>query len=106
MKKSEQYKELASQEDNDLIAMGHMNKALREERTERFEENWLEKLSEKCDVTQRILQGCHTFTIEPYGTIDYYPKANKLLIRKDNKWIKPGLKWIVTNIINGTEQNN
>lgn len=34
--------------------------------------------------------------IEPtnYGIIDYYPKSNKILIGKKNKWIEGGLYWI------------
>lgn len=44
-----------------------------------------------------------TFDIESYGSITYYPKANKLLIHKTNKWIKPAMQWIHKNII---ERNN
>ena len=52
-----------------------------------------------------MVENNHKFTIdtdaqeEKFGVIDYFPKANKVLIRKDNKWIKPGLKWIITNLL-------
>ena len=36
--------------------------------------------------------------LNKYGIIDFYPKANKLLIRKSNKWINQGLKWIITKL--------
>lgn len=32
--------------------------------------------------------------------IDYYPKANKVLIHRSNTWISSGFDWIVTNLIN------
>ena len=34
-----------------------------------------------------------------YGVIDFYPKANKLLIRRKNKWIKPALKFIINRVL-------
>lgn len=96
---SKELKAQASREDNDLKAMGILNKALREERSERFTEQWLDKLSNVCDVNHSVSKGCWTFAVEPYGTMDYYPKANKVLIRQKNKWVKPGLRWIIKNII-------
>jgi len=43
--------------------------------------------------------GSYTFETEMYGIIDFFPKANSVLIRKDNNWKKPGLKWIKKNIL-------
>lgn len=99
MKKSEQLRKEAEREDNDLVAIGIYNKVLREERSERFE-NYIDKLLKVgFDVTEVEKQG--KFTIEPtdFGTVDYYPKANKVLIRKDNEWIKGGLRWIIKNLL-------
>jgi hypothetical protein len=31
--------------------------------------------------------------------VDYYPKADKILIRKENRWIKPGLSWLIANVL-------
>lgn len=95
MKKSEELVRKGNAEENDLIAMGYYNKALREERSERFNEHWLDQLGDKFDVTHSLQKGCFTFVCESHGTLDYYPKANKVLVRKQNKWIKPGLRWLI-----------
>ena len=96
--KSEKLREEAAMEDNDLSALGKYTKAIREERGERFEDNWLEKLREKTYVSKRE-NGSYTFDSE-FGIIDFFPKSNKLLIRSQNKWKKPGLRFIIKNIIN------
>jgi hypothetical protein len=98
MKKSEEIKEKANSEENDLKAMGLYNKALREKRSEKFEDYWLEKLKEKTQVTFRE-NGSYTFDSH-LGIIDFFPKANNLLIRKTGKWKKPGLKFIIQKILN------
>jgi predicted MPP superfamily phosphohydrolase len=98
MKKSEELKQKANAQDNDLIALGIYNKSLREKRLERFEDYLLPLERQGYE----IVENNHKYTIDTdtqeikYGIIDYFPKANKILIRKDNNWIKPGLKWIVT----------
>jgi len=100
MKKSDALTEAAMKEENDLIALGIYNKALREKRLERFESHILD-LEKK---GYEIVENNHKYTIDTdtqeikYGIIDYFPKANKLLIRKENKWIKPGLNWILKNL--------
>ena len=76
--------------------MAKMNKSMREARLERFEDGYAEKLeSNNCIVIpfngSKIVIDTHT---ENFGIVDYYPKANKILIRKDNKWITQGLRWI------------
>jgi hypothetical protein len=98
MKKSEQLKQDAAQEDNDLKAIGMLNKSLREGRLERFEDDYLPKLVKWYDVVHQ--PDHHKYTIDTdtqtnkYGIIDFFPKANKVLIKRTNKWIKPGLDWI------------
>lgn len=98
MKKSEELREEAAREDNDLKAMGILNKSMREGRLERFEENFLPQLEKLYDIVHHPDQ--HKYTIDTdtqtnkYGIIDYFPKANKVLIRRTNKWKKPGLQWI------------
>lgn len=98
MKESERLKIEAEQTDNDLSALGKYTKVLRAERKEKFEETWLEKLQEQTEVTKRD-NGSYTFNSK-YGMVDFFPKANKLLIRKQNKWMKPALNFIINNIIN------
>ena len=84
-----------AEEDNDLKAMGIGKKLIRVERKERFEDGYLPKLEKKFKVTQDVLSGRYTFDSANHGVIDFYPKANKVLIRKLNKWIKPGLNWMI-----------
>lgn len=98
MKKSEQIRAQMRAEENDLKALGLGGKVIREQRSENFEENWLPKLREIYDVDYSPTIGSYTFELPRHGIIDFYPKANKLLIRKRNKWIKPGLKWIAAQI--------
>lgn len=101
MKKSEQLEQEAHAEENDLKALGIYNKALREKRLERFE-TYLSDLEKR---GYEIVEDNHKYTIDTdtqeikFGIIDYFPKANKVLIRKKNKWVKPGLKWIIDNLL-------
>lgn len=104
MKKSEELRQQATQEDNDLRALGLMKGSLREARHERFTEEFLSKLLEKgYDIAINESDGRYTIDTDScgkiYGIVDYYPKANNLLIRKNNAWIKPGLKWIVEKLL-------
>jgi len=103
MKKSEKLKQQGDQEPNDLKAMGLYNKSLREHRSEKFVDKHLSNLEEKgYDI---IYDNNGKYTIDTdsqevkHGVIDYFPKANKLLIRKKNKWVKPGLPWIIKNLL-------
>ena len=101
MKNSKKLRSEAQAEENDLKALGLYTKALREEGVERFE-NYKDKLlTEGFNLTEDETQG--KITIEPtnYGAVDYYPKANKILIRKQNRWITGGLCWIRTTLLNG-----
>jgi len=101
-KRSVQIKKEASTEDNDLAYLGKMNQVLREERFEKFEENYLEKLKTSPGILSINFSDSmvkYVIETETLGILDYYPKANKLLIRRQNHWIKPALKWIVTTFI-------
>lgn len=95
IKASDQIREKLESEDNDLKALGLGTKLIKEERKERFEENWLPLIKELCDVQHDSACGRYTFELEGEGVVDFYPKANKLLIRKKNRWVKPALKWLI-----------
>lgn len=97
MKNSEILQNKAAEEDNDIKAFGIMTKALRESRSEKFIDGWLKPLSMRYEVVENNHK--YTITTQKFGVLDYFPKANKLLIRKDNKWIKPGLKWIINKLM-------
>ena len=101
MNKSNELKIQAQCEENDLKAMGLLNKSLREGREERFLQYVLPKLLQ---LGYDVVEDNHKYTIDTdmqevkFGIVDYFPKANKLLIRKQNKWIKPGGRWIADNL--------
>jgi len=97
MKKSEQLRIEAASIESDIAYLGAANKIMREERIERFEDTWLNKLLAKTNVLHDHKSGKYEMYHEKFGSIDFYPKANKVLIRKQNKWIKPGLKWLIKN---------
>ncbi len=101
MKKSEELRKASQQEDNDFKAMQLLNKSLRENRLERFQDYIIPLQQKGYDIVEDNFK----YTIDTdtqsimYGIIDYFPKANKLLIRQQNKWIKPGLVWINKNLL-------
>jgi hypothetical protein len=72
--------------------------SVRKERYENFVSNHLDLIAFKFDV--EYYKHSHRYTIynTKFGDLDYYPKANKVLIRKENKWIKPGLNWLYKNL--------
>ena len=96
MKKSEILAAEANEQESDFKFMALKNKSMREARLERFEDGYTEKLeANNCIVIpfngSKVVIDTQT---EKYGIVDYYPKANKILIRKENKWITQGLRWI------------
>lgn len=93
--KSQELKYKLSTEENDFKALGLGKKLIRHERTEKFELLWLPKLKEKCNVEYDAKMDRYTFEVNEWGTVDFYPKANKILIRQLNKWHQPGLQWII-----------
>lgn len=34
-----------------------------------------------------------------FGTIDYFPKSDRLLVRKDNNWFDLGIVWLKENLL-------
>lgn len=99
MKKSEELTLASQQEDNDIKSFALACKALRETRSEKFLEDYLPVLKMRFVIEERS-NGSYSINTQDFGIIDYFPKANKLLIRKENRWIKPGLKWIINNLLN------
>lgn len=98
-KRLEQLRKEYDNEDNDIKAFGIGGKIIREERKDRFEDVWLEKIKARYPTELRA-NGSYAITTDTHGIIDYWPLANKLNIRKGNRWIKPGLRWMINNIMN------
>lgn len=85
-----------------MKALGLHNKVIREERFERWE-TYKEQLVGKSYIVTEVDEGTKVtisgIILNNYGVIDFYPKANRILIRKSNKWISQGLKWIINNLL-------
>ena len=65
----------------------------RSQREQDFIDNMLWKIEAVTDVQLRK-NGSYTFSIRWYGVCDFYPKSGKLLVRKDNKWVKNGRNFL------------
>ena len=99
MKESERLKMEADKDDsdNDFRCLNWARKIQRAKRKEKFEEKWLPKLMRNEVV---VTDWGNKYVIcyienDTQKTVDYYPKANKSLIRHLNKWVHPGLDWII-----------
>lgn len=105
MKNSEKLHIEAQKEDNDLVYLGKMTQVLREKRLEKWDDWKREILLSPfvIEYEENVGQGKITMTISTNTleeqTIDFFPKANKVLIRKRNEWNKMGLKWLINNLI-------
>lgn len=96
-KYSEILKEEAQNEDNEFQLVNLATKILREERLEKFEEQWVGKIISSPKIIKFNLtkNGGYTFWLDDGKIVDFYPKANNLLDRKNKEWIKPGLRWLI-----------
>lgn len=102
MKESEKLLTASKKEENDILSFVLRCKALREKRSEKFIEDWLPLFRERYNIIEN--NNKYTIHTQDFGTIDYFPKANKLLLRAENKWVKPGLKWLIENLGEGDEK--
>lgn len=82
---------------NSLVYIGNMNK-LAKKRIERLD-NRLSKVKQSRDTFTVITEPVYTFTTKEYGTIHYFPKVDKIYIRKENRWNYSGLKWLLSYLI-------
>jgi hypothetical protein len=88
----------ADTDDNDMRDINYLRKIERAERKESFEDCVLPVLRKKYNIIQKDTQ--FDILTNKYGKLLFYPKANSLLICKDNYWIKKrGLKWIQKNLL-------
>ena len=77
MKNSQELKIEAQQEDNDLVYMGKMKKVFREERLEKFEGKFIDRLKQKGYEVENVSDGKFLIrTTTKYGNVEYFPKAN------------------------------
>lgn len=84
--------------DDKYLIRGVRKRILKRVRHERFVERYLPKLEERMEVSF-IEDSClYVFDMPPYGVVEFYPKPNKMYIRKLDTWLKPALTLIVTEL--------
>ena len=104
MKESEKIQQeidnLKDEDDPEGFKMLNLSKKLtrakRAEKAEAFKERLIAKGFE---VTTGHAAGCITIRPTDFGILDFYPKANKVLIRTSNKWITDGKQWLTIKLL-------
>lgn len=69
------------------------------DKSQEFKENWLPALQSKYKV-EKGTGHCYTIFGTKYGVIDFYPKVNRCMLRHKSRWIKPGLEWLIKELLN------
>lgn len=97
LKKSDVIRQLIQEEESDYKAMTLNTKLGRELRMEDFEANHFPVINSNKNVSyiskRRDIEA-YSIQIKGNGTLDYYPKSDRLLIRSSNRWVSNGLKWL------------
>ena len=89
------------EDDNDFAYMRQLKEKHAKERLDTFNNSYLEKLvANGCVVTYPSVGKITISTKTDFGIVDYFPKANKILVRKFNAWLGGGTGWIKRNLIN------
>jgi hypothetical protein len=96
MKKSELLHRQADEADNDFQFWNLKTQAEKEEKLERFVEKHLPTIQQSENVVS-VEDREYMFMIEfKDGTkIDYYPKKDRVFIKKINTWKYNGLAWVL-----------
>lgn len=63
-----------------------------------FENTVLQYLGLEYDVEKRD-NGSYTLVSDRFGIIDIYPKKQRLLIRRNNRWLSNAFEWINQNLL-------
>ena len=85
---------------DDFRAFRDYQREIRENKYDKFCLKTLPKLQE-CDKVTYIERSVDKFIITTtnFGIIDIFPKANRLLVRKDNRWHSGAVRWIINNLL-------
>ena len=72
---------------------------IREARDSKFRNNTIPKLKQLSTVTSvKEMMDKIVIATTNFGTIDVYPKANRLLIRDKNEWHSGAIHWLLSNL--------
>jgi len=89
------------EDDNDFAYMRRHKEKTAQERLNSFNSNYLDKLIAKGFIITYPSVGKITIvTFAEFGIVDYFPKANRILVRKGNSWFGDANGWIKRNLIN------
>ena len=101
MKESDYLKQLYDKTENDTKAWAIIKQIKRAEKQEAFELRYLPHFKSKFgknvwyDEKGAYIIKVFNEELKKDILMDYYPKADKLLIRHQNKWIQNGINWII-----------
>ena len=98
-KESELLRAKANEEENDLKYLGLYTKMKRAERFEKFDKYKKQLIGKGYSIVEYESIGKYSITSIKFGVVDFYPKANKILLRKSNTWKEKGLDWIIKNLL-------
>lgn len=98
MKKSERLTKEADEAENDFQYWNKRRLAKREEQLEMFEEKFLQTIKDSPkvkSVEHRPDQSLYMIDFEDGVSIAYYPKKDRVCIKKTNHWKSYGRTWIL-----------
>ena len=101
MKKSDQLFIDAEQEENDFRYWSKLDNAKKEQRKEVFEEHFLPKIKESEKVVSMEERQSGSMWIIEFSDgvkIDYYPKKDRVFVKRVNHWKSNGKTWILNKI--------
>ncbi len=73
-------------------------KALRWEKEDAFKEYFLKRISENSIINRQPAHSYEIYSVR-FGRVLFYPVLNRCFLLRKSKWIKPGLQWIIQNLL-------
>lgn len=101
MKKSELLFKQADEADNDFQFWAKHHNAEREQRKEHFQEKFLPTIMESplvVSVSERQDGSMYIIEFTDGVKVDYYPKKDRVFVKKLNHWKSYGRTWILNKI--------
>jgi hypothetical protein len=72
--------------------------ALSWEKEDEFNKYFLKRLSDKYAITREPAH-CYSILTVRFGIVMFYPKLNRCFLMRKQRWIKPGLQWVIKNLL-------